>query len=98
MRTEEQVIRIGTITPNLEDLNHIEELPVDVSHHRDWGLDVDDIALFHEQLLGLGAYCFDDRVGEEFFLVEPGDAFVEVDTGWRFTASVTDLAGWATVD
>ena len=41
-----------------------------------------DVALLHQQLFCLGTYCFDDGVGEEFFAVEAGDAFVEVDTGY----------------
>lgn len=40
-----------------------------------------DIALLHQQLFRFGAYCFNDRVGEEFLAVEAGDALVEVDAG-----------------
>lgn len=41
-----------------------------------------DIALFHQQLFGFGAYRFNDRVGEELLLVEPADAFVKVHAGY----------------
>lgn len=51
---------------------------MDVTDDRDRRLDVDDIALLHQQLLGLGAYCLDDGIGQEFFAVEPSDAFIEV--------------------
>ena len=54
-----------------------------VADNCDWGLDVHDIALLHQQLLRLGAYCLDYGIGEEFFPVQARDAFVEVDTGWE---------------
>ena len=55
---------------------------MDVSHHRDWRLNVHDIALLHQQLFSFGAYCFDHGVGEELLLIESADAFVEVNAGY----------------
>ena len=43
---------------------------------------MDDVALAHQQLLGLCAYCFDDRLGQEFLFVEARDALVEVHGSW----------------
>lgn len=57
---------------------------MDVADDRDGRLHLHDIALLHQQLLRLGAYCLDDRVGEELLVVQPFDAFVEVDTGWIY--------------
>jgi hypothetical protein len=37
------------------------------------------ITLLHQQLFGLCAYCFDDGLGEEVFLVEAFYTFVEID-------------------
>jgi hypothetical protein len=56
-------------------------LAVDVADDGDGGLDVHDIALFHQQFLRLGAYGLDYGVGEEFFAVQACDAFVQVDAG-----------------
>lgn len=44
-----------------------------------------DITLFHQQLFSFGADGFDDGVGEELFLVEPADAFVEVNAGYTLS-------------
>lgn len=67
--TKEQVIRIWRITTDSKYFNQIEELPMDVPNYCDGGEDVHDIALLHQKFLRLGAYCFNDRVGEQFFLV-----------------------------
>lgn len=61
--TQEKIIGVGTGPSNLEYLNHVEELAVDIAHDGNRCPDVHDIALLHEQLLGFGAYCFDDRLG-----------------------------------
>ena len=50
----------------------------DYCHRR---LDVDNIALLHQQLLRLGAYCFDHGVGEELLSIQACDALIEVDAG-----------------
>lgn len=55
---------------------------MNVADNGDRGLDVHDIALLHQQLFRLGADGLDDRVGEELFAVEAGDALIEIDTGW----------------
>lgn len=77
--TKEEVIGVGTISANFENLDEIEELPVYISYNCDGGLDVDHIALLHQQLLGFGAYCFDDGFGEQVLLVEAFYAFIEID-------------------
>lgn len=78
--TKKQVVCIGTESSDLEYLNHVEELSVDISDHRDRSRNVDDIALFHQQFLRLGAYRFDHRVCQQLFPVESLNALVEVDT------------------
>ena len=50
---------------------------------------MDDIALLHEHLLGLCTYCFDDRLGEQLFLVQPLNALVEIDAGLQTSALAT---------
>jgi hypothetical protein len=62
-------------------------LAVDVADDGDGGLDVHDIALFHQQFLRLGAYGLDYGVGEEFFSVQACDAFVQVDAGWTYISA-----------
>ena len=54
---------------------------MDVADNRHGGLNVDDIALAHEQLLCLGAYRFNDRFGQELFLIQARDALVQIDRG-----------------
>lgn len=49
-----------------------------------------DIALLHKKLFRLGAYCFDDRLGEQFFLIEAADALVEVDRSCRVECDQLD--------
>ena len=56
---------------------------MDVSHHCDRRLDVNDIALLHQQLLRFGTYCLNDRVGEQFLLVQPRYTLIEVDRRWQ---------------
>lgn len=77
--TQEEIVCIGTVTSDSEDLDEVEELPMDVSDNGYGGADMDDVALTHEQLLRLCAYCFDDRLGEKFFLVEARDTLVQID-------------------
>lgn len=52
-----------------------------VSDDGDRSRNVDDIALLHQKLLRLGTYGLNDRVREQFLLVEALDAFVQIDTG-----------------
>lgn len=54
---------------------------MDVTNDCDWRLDVHHVALFHQQLLCLGAYGLDHRLGEELLSVQAGDAFIEVYAG-----------------
>lgn len=63
---------------------------MDVANDGDRRGDVDDIALAHEQLFGLGTYCLDDGLGKELLLVEAGDALIEVDR----RCSEEDGLGW----
>lgn len=79
--TKKQITRVRTPSTNLEDLNHVKELAVDVADDGDGCLHLHDIALFHQQLFRLGAYCLDDRVGEQLLVVQSFYAFVEIDTG-----------------
>ena len=58
------------------------ELAVDVSHDGHGAPYMDHIALLHQQLFRLRAYCFDDEFIEEFLLVQLLDALIEVDGGY----------------
>lgn len=60
--TKKQIVGIGTESSNLEDLNHIEELPMDIAHNCDRSRNVHHITFFHQKLLRLGTYCLNDRV------------------------------------
>ncbi len=77
--TKKEVIGVWTISANFENLNQIKELPVDVSYYCDRCLDMDHVALLHQQLLGLGAYCFDDGFSKQVLLVKAFNAFIEID-------------------
>lgn len=76
--TKEKIVCIRTESSNLEDFEHVEELTMDVPNHRDGRCDMYHITLFHKQLLRLGAYRFNDRVCQQFFLVKSFDALVKV--------------------
>ena len=52
---------------------------MDISNHRDGRSDVHDIALLHQQLFRFGAYRFNDKFIQQLFLIEAGDALIEVD-------------------
>ena len=58
--TEEEVICIGTESADFEDFYQVIELAVDVADDSDGGLDVNNVALAHQKLFGLGAYCLND--------------------------------------
>lgn len=81
--TEEEVVRVWTIASDSENLNHVEKLPMDVADDCDRRLDVHHVALLHQQLLRLGAYCFDHRLSEQLLSIQAGDAFVEVNAGCK---------------
>ena len=76
MLTQEQVVGIGAETSNFEDLEHVEELAMYVSHNRNRRRDMYNIGLFHQHLFGFGAYCFNEGLGEELLLVQLGYAFI----------------------
>lgn len=84
-RTEEQVVCVGAKASYPEYLNHVEELAVDVADDGDGGINVDDIALFHQELFSFCANGLDDRVCKQLLPVEPRYALVEVNRGceWR---------------
>lgn len=84
--TEEQVVGVWTRAADFEDLEQVEELAVDVANDGYGSLDVDDIALLHEHLLGLCAYGLDDRLGKQLLLVEPLNALVKIDAGLQTSA------------
>lgn len=79
---EKQVVRIRTVSSNLEDFQHVKELSMYVTDDGNGRRYVDDIALFHEQFLCFGAYCFDQRLGQELFAVQLFNALVEVNARW----------------
>jgi len=81
-RTEKEVVRIRAEATDLEDLDQVEELAVNVSDDRDRGGDVYHIALLHEKLFCLCAYCLYYRVCQQLLLIESLDAFIEVYTGF----------------
>lgn len=80
---EEEVVRVWTWPTDLEYLEEVKELAVDVADDGYWSLDVHDVALLHEHLFCLCAYCLDDRFGKQLLLVESGDAFVKIDAGGK---------------
>ena len=56
--------------PIFENLDQIEELPMNVADDGDGRADMDDVALAHQQFLSLGTYRLDDGLGQQLFLVE----------------------------
>lgn len=76
--TQEEVVCVRTWPTNLEYLHHIEKLAMDITNDSDRRSNVHHVALLHEQLLGLCAYCLDDRLGQQFLLGKPRYAFIEV--------------------
>lgn len=55
-------------------------LPVNVAHYGDGGVDMDDIALEHQDLLGLFANLAQEGLVQELLAQELLDARVEVKT------------------
>jgi len=49
---------------------------------------VNNIALFHKQFFCFGAYCFDQRFGEELFAVELRNALVKINACWMLSVMV----------
>ena len=60
--TKKEVVRVRTEAANLEYLNQVEKLPVYVADDSDGRVDMHHVALLHQKLLGLGAYCLDHRI------------------------------------
>lgn len=67
--TQKEIICIRTPSSNFEDLYQVVELAVYVADNSNRGAHVYDIALTHEQLLRLGAYCLDHRLGEKLLFI-----------------------------
>lgn len=74
--TEKQVVRVGAETPYPEDLQQIKELAMNIPYHGNRSLDMNDVALLHEQLLGFGTDGLDYWLSQELLAVEPLDAFI----------------------
>ena len=89
--TKEKVVCIWAKSSYLEYLNHVEELSMYVSNHRNGRSDMNDIALLHQQLLCFGAYCLDYGLSEQFFFVEPFDAFVEINARCRLKLAFSHI-------
>jgi hypothetical protein len=54
---------------------------MNIPNHGYRRLDMNDIALFHEQLFSLGTDGFDHRFSKKLFAVKSLDALIQVDTG-----------------
>lgn len=79
--TEKKIVCIGTKASNTKDLQQVKELAMNIPNHGYRCLDMNDIALFHEQLLSLGTDGFNHRFSKELFAVKSLDALIQVDTG-----------------
>lgn len=55
---------------------------MDVSDDGDGCLDVDDVALAHQELLCLFANLFEERLAEELFPQQDRDGAIEVEHVW----------------
>ena len=58
--TKEQIVGVGTVAADAENLDKVEELPVDISNDCNGRADVNDIGLAHKKLFRLGADGLDD--------------------------------------
>ena len=76
--TKKKVIRVWAESPNLENLNHVEELPMNIPNHRDWSCNMYYIALLHQKLFCFGAYRLNHRIGQQFLLVKSFDTLIQV--------------------
>ena len=61
---------------------HREHPPMDVSDDGDGCLNVDDVALAHQELLCLFANLFEERLAEELFPQQDRDGAIEVEHAW----------------
>ena len=61
---------------------HREHPPMDVSDDGDGCLNVDDVALAHQELLCLFANLFEERLSEELFPQQDRDGAIEVEHAW----------------
>lgn len=62
---------------------------MDIANYCDGSFNVNDIALAHKQLLRLGADSFNNRFGEQFFLIQARDTLVQVDGSYSSTTSIS---------
>ena len=58
--TKEQIVGVGTVAADAENLDKVEELSVDISNDSNGRADVDDVGLAHKKLFRLGADGLDD--------------------------------------
>jgi hypothetical protein len=71
IRTQEEIVGVWTEASYAEYLEHVKELAVNIPYHRHGRSNMHHITLLHQQLLRLGTYGLDDRIGEQLLLVEP---------------------------
>ncbi len=77
--TKEKIVGIWTESSNLKDLDQVEELAVNIPHNGNGCLNMYNVALLHQELLGFGTYCFDDGFCKEILLVQAFYTFVKID-------------------
>ena len=58
--TKEQIVGVGTVAADAENLDKVEELSMDISNNCNGRADVDDVRLAHKKLFRLGADSLDD--------------------------------------
>ena len=81
--TEEEVVCVRTLPTNAKDLQQIKKLAMDITNNGHRSLDMDHIALLHQQLLGLGADGLDHGLSQELLAVEALDALIQIDTSFN---------------
>ena len=74
----EEVVGVGQLATDLENLKQIEELAVGVAADRHWRTHVDQVGLLAENLLGLLADGLDLTLGDDAEAFEGGEVFVDV--------------------
>lgn len=77
-RTQEEVVRVWAWSSDLEDFHHVEELAMDIADDCHRRSNVHNIALLHEELFRLCAYCLDHRLGQQLLLGESRYALIEI--------------------
>ena len=67
-----EVICVGDVAADAEELHQVMELPVYVSAYCYWCVDLDDVAFFDEKFAGFVAELADGRFGDCFACAEGG--------------------------